>query len=54
MPDPRTEIKQMQKEKEDAVKQAVKTQNKLTGSDDKNNDDDDFYNQKSGQSEDDS
>lgn len=55
VPDPQTEIKQMQKEKEDAVKQAVKTQNKLTGSDDKNNDDDDdFYNQKSGQSEDDS
>ena len=53
--DPQAEIKQMQKEKEDAVKQAVKTQNKLTGSDDKNNDDDDgFYNQKSGQSEDDS
>ena len=55
VPDPQTEIKQMQKEKEDAVKQAVKTQNKLTGSDDKNNDDDDdFYNQKSGQSDDDS
>ncbi len=50
--DPQAEIKQIQKEKEEAVKRAVETQSKLTGSD-INNKGDDFYNQNSSGQEDD-
>ena len=50
--DPQAEIKQIQKEKEEAVKRAVETQSKLTGSD-INDKGDDFYNQNSGKQEDD-